>query len=449
MMTKSKGVSRYTDIILDSIADGVFTVDKDFRIRSFNRAAERITGVAKEEAIGSPCKDVFHSSLCDGKCALEESIKESAPVLNKLIFIINTEGKKIPITISASPLRNEKGEVIGGVETFRDISEIAELRKELQKEYSFHDIISKNAEMQKIFAILPDIAVSDSNVLISGDSGTGKKLIARAIHNLSARKDRPFVIVNCGAIPDTLLESELFGYKPGAFTDARKEKPGKFLLAEGGTIFLDEIGDISPASQVKFLRVLEEKEFEPLGGTTSLKADVRIITATNKDLAKLVSEGLFREDLYYRLNVAKISLPPLRERKEDIPLLVDHLIRKFNALKGKSISSVSDNVLSLLMQYDFPGNIRELENIIEYAFILCHDDEIKIEHLPEEFWKKSKTLHPFGEKKMTLEEIEKMAIENALIMNNYKRMATCRQLGISKGTLRRKIESYGIKVPRR
>jgi len=445
--SNSLGFVTNTSVILDSIADGVFTVDENWRITLFNKSAEKITGISKEDALGSKCNDIFHSSLCDGQCAIEESIRTGISVKNKLIFIVKPDGKKLPLTITASPIRNEKGDVIGGVETFRDVSEVTELRKELTKKYTFQDIVSKNHEMQRIFKLLPDIGMSESNVLILGESGTGKKLIAAAIHNLSGRVKHPFVIVNCGGIPDTLLESELFGYKAGAFTDAKKDKPGKFALAEKGTIFLDEVGDISLGSQVKFLRILEDKIYEPLGSTKSVKADVRIITATNKDLSNSVKEGSFREDLYYRLNVAKINLPPLRERKHDIPLLIEHIIRKYNALKGKSISSISDAALSILMQYDFPGNIRELENIIEYSFILCHDEKIGIEHLPEKFSKSKKDYFSSDKHPMTLKEIEKITIEAVLKNNNYKKAPTYRQLGISKNTLRRMILRHGIKIP--
>ncbi len=374
-----------TDEILNSIADGVFIVDRDWRIISFNRAAEAITGVPKAEALGSTCRDVFHSNVCDANCVLKRSIQTDQPITNQQIYIVNAEGKEIPISISAAPLKDLAGNIIGGIETFRDISELTELRKQLTKQYSFQDIISKSKAVQKIFEILPDIATSDSTVLIQGESGTGKELFARAIHQLSRRKNKPLITVNSGALPDTLLESELFGYKAGAFTDAKKDKPGRFALAQGGSIFLDEIGDISPALQIRLLRVLQDKIYEPLGGTESVKADVRIIAATNKNLEQLVKEGKFREDLFYRLNVVSIMLPPLRERKEDIPLLINHFIDRFNKLKNKNITSVSDEVLAILMRHDFPGNVRELENIIEYAFILCHDQVIRVAHLPEHF----------------------------------------------------------------
>lgn len=433
-----------TEEILNSIADGVFIVDGDWRIISFNRAAEAITGVPKDEALGSTCRDVFHSNVCDANCVLKQSIQNDQPITNQQIYIVNADGKEIPISISAAPLKDVAGNIIGGIETFRDISEITELRKQLTKQYSFQDIISKSKNVQKIFDILPDIATSESTVLIQGESGTGKELFARAIHQLSHRKNKPLITVNSGALPDTLLESELFGYKAGAFTDAKKDKPGRFALAEGGSIFLDEIGDISPALQIRLLRVLQDKIYEPLGGTESAKADVRIIAATNKNLEQLVSEGKFREDLFYRLNVVSISLPTLSERKEDIPLLISHFIDRFNKLKNKKISTVSDEVLAILMRHDFPGNIRELENIIEYAFILCHNHTIRVVHLPEHFREKYEDKDLSELAGQTLAAIQKRAIEQALIRNNGKRMATARELNIDKGTLRRMIERLGI-----
>lgn len=266
------GRDRWRDIILDSIADGVFTVDKEWRIRSFNQAAESITGVTRKEAVGKNCCDVFRASICETECALRRTMETGKPVVNKTVYIVNAQGNRVPISISTAILKDNKGRMIGGVETFRDLSLVEELRKELTGRYSFADIVSKNHQMRKLFEILPQAARSDSTVLIEGESGTGKELFARAIHELSGRRKKPFVAVSCAALPDALLESELFGYKAGAFTDAKKDKPGRFALAEGGTIFLDEIGDISPAMQVKLLRVLQERTFEPLGGTEAVKA---------------------------------------------------------------------------------------------------------------------------------------------------------------------------------
>jgi len=435
-----------TDVILDSIADGVFTIDNDWKITSFNRAAEEITGIGREEAIGQQCCDIFKASICEKGCALRETFRSGRKVVNQPVYIIDADGARIPITISTALLRDKTGNIIGGVETFRDLSTLEELKRELTKKYSFQDIISKNARMMEIFDILPSLAESDSTVLIDGESGSGKELIARAVHNLSHRKDGPFVAVNCGALPDSLLESELFGYKAGAFTDARKDKPGRFALAEGGTLFLDEIGDISPALQVRLLRVLQERSYEPLGATESVKADVRVITATNKNLDKLVKEGKLRDDLFYRINVIDVKLPPLRERREDIPLLIDHFIDRFNKIKNKLISDISPEVLAILMHYDYPGNIRELENIIEHAFVVCRSGVIEVADLPENLRPDKESALATDSK--SLDDLEAGYIAEALRKNNWNRQKTAEKLGMHKTTLWRKIRKLGIKIPK-
>lgn len=441
----AKKTTSFFEVILDSISEGVFTVDKQWQLTYFNRAAEKIIGVSREEAIGRPCYEVFNANICQSDCALKKTIETGKPVIDLPVNIVNREGRKIPLSISTAVLRSGEGEIVGGVETFRDLSAIEELKREITRQYTFEDIISKNHEIQKIFQILPDIAETDVTVLIQGPSGSGKELFARAIHNLSPRRQGPYVVVNCGALPDTLLESELFGYVKGAFTDAKKDKPGRFALAQGGTIFLDEIGDISPAMQVKLLRVLQEKEFEPLGAICPVKADVRVICATNKDLARLVEEGKFREDLYYRINVIKIELPPLSKRREDIPLLIDHFIWRLNATSRKNIIGVSDEVLQLLMKYEFPGNVRELENIIEHAFILCRGSVIQVEHLPKEVVERiHRPSRQIVGKDLGLKSLEIKAIKAALQKHHGHRGKAAQELGIDKSTLWRKMKRYGL-----
>jgi len=433
---------RFMEIILDSIADGVFTTDTENRITSFNKAAESITGFLKAEALGQYCFDIFRANICQNVCALRKTIKTGKPIVNLEVNVLNKEGKHIPISISTAVLKDEMGDIIGGVETFRDLSPIEALKKELNKQYTFEDIVSKNHKIQEIFSILPDIAESDSTVLIQGPNGSGKELFARAIHNLSHRRNKPYVAVNCGALPDTLLESELFGYVRGAFTDARADKPGRFARAEGGTLFLDEIGDISSTFAVKLMRVLEEKEYEPLGGAETVKADVRIIAATNKDLQSLVGTGEFRQDLYYRLNVVRIELPSLKERREDIPLLIEHFVNQFNMKMGKSITGISDEVLSLFMKYDFPGNIRELENMIEHAFVLCRGNVIESEHLPTDLSNtKQEHSKPIS---MPLENAEAETIRKILEKYDGNRLKTAQELGINRTTLWRKMKKYGF-----
>lgn len=436
--------NKVQNVILDSISEGVFTVDPDLRITSFNRAAENITGIPRDQAIGQQCKDILRANLCETNCALRKTIDTGEPIINKAVHIVDVDGNRKTISISTAPLKDSNGNVMGGVETFRDTSLVEQLRKELNHSYNFEDILSQNHQMQNLFALLPNIAESNTTVLIVGESGTGKELFARAIHNIGTRKDKPFVAVNCGALPDTLLESELFGYKAGAFTDAKKDKPGRFALAQGGTILLDEIGDISTALQVRMLRVLQEKVYEPLGSISSVKADVRIIAATNKDLDELVKAGEFREDLYYRINVVKLVIPPLRDRKEDIPLLVDHFIDRFNHLHNKNISGVTDQVLAALLEHDYRGNVRELENIVEHCFVMCRGEIIENKHLPASFQKTADTDYPDIKKAVTLEEMERIFITHALKQNNGNRTAAAKQLGIHKSTLFRKLKALNI-----
>lgn len=440
-----------TAVILDSISDGVFTVDHDWRITSFNRAAEEITGIKREEAIGRFCWEVFRSNMCEGDCALKRTMKEGKSFVSSSTYIINGQRKRVPIQVSTSVLKNKAGNVLGGVETFRDHSLVEELRREIEGRHVFGEMVSRSKAMQEIFAILPQIAESDSTVLIEGETGTGKEVMARTVHKQSLRKNGSFVAINCGALPDTLLESELFGYKAGAFTGADKDKEGLFAAAEDGTIFLDEIGETSSAFQVRLLRVLEEKEYQPLGSVEKKKCNARIITATNRNLSEMVDEKSFRRDLFYRINTVRLSLPPLRERREDIPLLIDRFVYKLNKLQSREISGVSEEVLSLLMHHSFPGNIRELENIIEHAFILCKSGEIEREHLPKQLFD-DEQIQPGIESKdleESLEDAESRLILKTLEQNNYNRLATARALGIHKATLFRKIKKLGLTLPKR
>jgi len=435
----------HAQIILDSIADGVFTVDLEWRIISFNKAAERITRVARQEAIGQLCHEVFRANVCEGGCVLRRTMTSGRPIRNMPIHIIRADKKLIPISVSTTLLMDTNGQVVGGVETFQDLTVVHELRKELRKQHSFGDIVSKNAKMLELFSVLPQIAESDSTVMIGGASGTGKELIARAIHNGSTKKKGPFVAINCGAVPETLIESELFGYKAGAFTDAKRDNPGRFALAQDGTIFLDEIGDISQAAQVRLLRVLEQKVYEPLGSAKPVKTNARVITATHRNMEEMVQQGTFREDLYYRINVVRLSLPPLSERKGDIPLLADHFVERFNHLTGKHIVGLSPEAIAALMLCDWPGNVRELENAIEHAFVLCQEELIQLRHLPKNLIPQDRSLAvPSG---FTLKEVERRTIQEALERNHWRRVVTARELGINKNTLRRKIKRLGIVAP--
>jgi len=450
MMRKSRpaGVApKATEAILESISDGVFTVNHEWRITSFNRAAEEITGVPRQEAVGRRCSEVFRASMCEADCALRRTLGNGKPVVNQTGFIVDSEGRRIPISVSTALLRDGRGKVVGGVETFRDLSLVEELRKELQGRFELGDMVSRSPAMRRLFDLLPQVAASGSTVLIQGETGTGKELLARAIHSLSPRRGKPFVAVNCGALPDTLLESELFGYKAGAFTGAGKDKPGRFALAEGGTIFLDEIGDVSPALQVRLLRFLEERTYEPLGGTQSVQADVRVVAATHRDLAALVKEGAFRQDLFYRINVVRVELPPLRQRKADIPLLVERFVGHLNRLRGRSVPGVSRDTLAILMAHNYPGNIRELENVIEHAFVLCGEGPIEPSHLPDDLMARAPPKARRSDLRGSVRAAEAQSILDALKRNHFNRLAAARDLGMHKSTLFRKIKALGLNLP--
>jgi len=431
------------EAVLSSISDGVFTIDLEGRITCFNRAAEAITGFSREEALGRPCHEIFRANICKDACALRYTLETGYPVVDLMVHITNASGEEVPVSISTALFRSKEGELQGGVETFRDLRQVEALRKQVKQRYTFKDIISRGAAMRRVLDILPTIAESESTVLITGESGTGKELVARAIHDLSKRAEGPFVAVNAAGIPDTLLEAELFGYEKGAFTGAVKAKPGRFARAGGGTLFLDEIGDLPLQLQAKLLRVLQDRTYEPLGGVETLRADARIVAATNRDLASMTAEGRFREDLYYRFNVFEIALPPLRERMEDVPLLVEHFVRTLSAVHGKNIAGVSPAALAILMAHDYPGNVRELKNVVEHGFVLSPGSMIRPEHLPAGL---AATAPPAPES-ATLEDLEREHILAVLRRNNNNRLATARQLGIHKSTLFRRIHRLGIQLP--
>jgi len=436
-------MSPFAEAILESISDGVFTVDKEWNVTSFNRAAEEITGILREEAIGRRCSDVFRSSMCETDCALKRTIETGRPVVNRSCYIIDGEGERIPISVSTAVLKDEEGHIIGGAETFRDLTEVEQLRQELDERHRIGELISRSPSMKPLFEMLPAVAESGGTVLVTGESGTGKEVLARTMHQVSPRKEGPFITVNCGALPDNLLESELFGYKTGAFTGAVKDKPGRFHLARGGTIFLDEIGELSPAMQVKLLRVLQDKTFEPLGSTKTEKSDARVIAATNRDLEEEVKAGRFREDLFYRINVIRLHLPPLRERQEDIPLLTEQFIRLFNSRRKTPIQGVSPEVYQAFLSYGWPGNIRELENVIERAFILCRSSVITPDLLPPELAPPGPPRDTSSLQKVS-ERAEASLLRDVLERNGGDKVKAARELGIHKSTLYRKLKRLGL-----
>jgi two-component system response regulator HydG len=418
--------------ILDSVADGVFTVDSEMRITWFNRAAEKITGFSQQEALGRPCCEIFRSNICFSACPVREALATGRNVENREIDILDRYNRELPISVSASVLRDAEGRPTGGVETFRDLSRLYALKQEITEKYSFHDLLSRNPAMRRLFDVLPDVAASNATVLLQGESGTGKELFARALHNLSPRRDRPLVVVNCGALPEQLLEAEIFGVRKGAYTGAVEDRPGRLTQAEGGTLFLDEIGDLPLALQVKLLRVLENREYQALGARRPQRADVRFVAATHRDLENMVKEGSFRQDLFFRLNVVQLLIPPLKERPEDIPLLLDLALDRFNKSYGKRIRGFSSEALSLLLDHSYPGNVRELLNMVERAVILARGETITPELLPSELTQ-STPMPSFEDGENRLPTANQLAA--LLEKHDGNRSAAARELGINRTTL--------------
>lgn len=358
-----------TDTILNSLAEGVITVDKEFKITFINEAASLMTGFQKDEVVGKICKNVFKSEYCSENCPIARILKFGKSIFDYDSQIECKNSTPIPIRLNAALLKDEKDNPAGGVITFRDLSILKKIEGMLKQESNFHGMISNSKSMKEIFTLIEQISDSDAPVLITGETGTGKELIANAIQTLSKRSKNKYVKVNCSVIPDNLLASELFGHAKGAFTDAQKERVGRFELADGGTIFLDEIGEMPLSMQPQILRVVQDGTFERLGESITKSVDVRIIAATNTILEKAIAEGKFREDLFYRLNVIHINLPPLRKRLDDITLLANHFLKKFSIIYKKNIPFIEDECIEHLTRWHWPGNIRELENAIEYAVI--------------------------------------------------------------------------------
>jgi PAS domain S-box-containing protein len=431
---------KLSQLIFNSISDGVFTVDRNCIIMSFNRSAEKITGFKSSEAVGKHCFDIFRTDLCHRQCALKDTLKTHNPVKNARVTIITRDGRELPISVTTTMLKDDQEKIIGAVEFFRDLSEVEHLRKTLEQKRALEDIVSVNPKMHELINLLPDIAESECNVLIEGPSGSGKELFAQVIHSMSPRRYGPYIKINCAALPANLLESELFGYEKGAFTDAKRDKPGQFSLANGGTLLLDEISEMDISLQVKLLRVLNNGEYRPLGSARTFHTDARIIAATNANMANSIAEGQFRKDLFYRINVVNITIPSLSERPEDIPLLVNHFLRIFRDKSSKGIVRISPEALSVLRRHAFPGNVRELENAIEHAFVMCHGDEILVEHLPPHIL--TDTIP--GPAAISQEKSEKQMILETLKRYNGNRSRAAIELGMHRSTLWRKMKTLGI-----
>ncbi len=428
------------DGILDSIAEGLFTVNKDFKINFFNRAAERITGYNKEEVLGKFCKYILKCELCQTKCPIGLILESGKSLYDYRTSIEIRNGETKPIKLNAAILRNDNSEPVGGVISFRDLSEFETIKKDTNILSNFYGIIGHGKPMQEIFELIREISDSDATVLIQGESGTGKELVANAIQITSKRRGKPFVKVNCSVFPEHLLASELFGHIKGAFTDATSDRPGRFEFANGGTIFLDEIAEMPTHTQIQLLRVLQEGTFERVGESITRKVDVRIIAATNVEVEKALVNGKLREDLFYRLNVIPITIPPLRERTEDLPYLVKHFVEEYSNLYNKQLSHVSDNALNVLLDHPWPGNVRELENVIEYAVVRTKPgNEIIDKNFPSSIRSSTGT-----NSKKVIKEFKRenpSELVQLLEKHHWNKSKVAKELGIGRTTLWRMLKN--------
>jgi PAS domain S-box-containing protein len=435
---------RRLEAIFGSVKEGILAVNAEGEVTDANSAIETICGLSTAGVIGKPFADI--ETLCGRSCrsALHDTLSHET-IIKECEIRCNRYGRPQQVVVlNSSPLIDANGRSMGAVFVIRDITELLGLEEELRERYKFQNLIGKSKQMQEIYALLENLANLETTVLITGESGTGKELVAKALHYAGERSHKPFVKVNCSALTESLLESELFGHVRGAFTGAIKDRQGRFEMADGGTILLDEIGDISPLIQLKLLRVLQEKEFERVGESTTLKVDVRVITSTNKDLRAKVKNGEFREDLYYRLKVMEITLPALRDRRDDLPLLVDHFCQLFRARYVKKIDGVSNEVLGRFMNYPWPGNVRELEHVLEHAFVLCNGPALRFEHLPAEIREYSEIERllpalPSAQKSHSVQEVLS-ALEKA----RWNKTKAAQLLGVDRRTIHRKIKQYNL-----
>jgi PAS domain S-box-containing protein len=433
---------RSLKIILDNLEVGIFTVDRGGVVTFFNTAAEKITGFGRQEVLGRPCAAIFRAGSAAELDMLKETIASDSPRSGIESRILTREGVAVPIRATYLPLRNENGIAVGGLATFSDLTLVHQLKQAIEGRYTYYDMVGKSPAMQRIFENVQVVAKTDATVLIEGPTGTGKDFLAKVIHSASRRSAKPLVKVNCAAIPDTLLESEMFGYVKGAFTGAVQDRIGRFQAADGGTIFLDEIGDLPLALQAKLLRVIEERVFFRLGTSQTTKVDVRIISASNQGLDRLVARKRFREDLYYRLNVFRIELPSLKERLPDIPLMIGHILRRLCTAKGITPPEISENAMQILLNYAYPGNIREMENILEHALILCQEGILRRKHLPDYLRKQPAPDSSRPEKASPTGSYERGRILSALRQHDGNRTRAAHALGMDRSTLWRKMRKY-------
>ncbi len=442
---------RDLEAIFNSVKEGIITVGADMLIRQANSAASTMLRLDAAKASGTPIRDVLAGPLAPALLSVERTVRTERPQPETRIEVGTGRDTKV-LVITTMPLISEGRRFDGAVLVARDVTRLTRLEQQLEDSQQYRDIIGKSPHMRDIFRLLKDLAETDSTALICGESGTGKELVASALHYASPRAEGPFVRVNCAALSENILESELFGHVKGAFTGAVKDRIGRFEAAHGGTILLDEIGDVSPRLQLRLLRVLQDHEFERVGDSTPIRSDVRVVACTNQDLERKIREGEFRQDLYYRLNVVRIEIPPLRERRQDVPLLIDHFCRRFNRQFKKEITGLAPETMELFMQYPWPGNVRELENCIERAFIVCHDDVILPKHLPPEFRGGSRTVTPFGGgsgfSAASGHELGRDRIIAVLQQTDWNVAKSARLLGVARNTLYQKMKALHIQRPR-
>lgn len=432
--------------ILDSIAEGVFTVDKDFRINFFNKSAERITGNTREEVIGHFCKHIFRSEVCFTDCPIALVLKTKKNIFDFESKIQCKTGSMKPIKLNAAVLYNENDEPTGGIISFRDLSEFETIGLNLQSESQFHGIIGHSKQMKDIFQLIEEIAETDAPVFVHGESGTGKELVANAIQKLSTRNQHPYIKINCSVFPSNLLASELFGHVKGAFTDAVKDRAGRFEIADQGTIFLDEVAEMPLQMQIQLLRVLQEGTFERVGESITRTSNVRVIAATNIDIKDALKSGKFREDLYYRLNVIPIEIPPLRTRKEDIVPLTRHFLSKFSLFYKKEIHEIEEEALTVLLNYSWPGNIRELENVIEYAFVrTTKRNVIECSKLPPKILEQSsQSSSPIATREFFPDSRERAELIATLEKFQWNKTKVAAEMKIGRTTLWRQMKKFGL-----
>ncbi|RMF59715.1 MAG: PAS domain-containing protein [Calditrichaeota bacterium] len=440
-----------THDILNSLGEGVFTVDKNFRITFLNQAAEKITGLQKEEVLGKFCKHVFSSDRCTDACPIVKVLETGKNLFEQEATILHKNGHRLKIRLNASILHNHETRApLGGIISFREISSLEEMVRNIERTAHFYGVVGHSKAMREIFQLIEEVSDSDASVFIQGESGTGKEMIADAIQKTSLRKDKPYIKVNCSVFPDQLLASELFGHVKGAFTGAIKDRIGRFEMANHGTLFLDEVAEMPLHTQIQLLRVLQEGTFERVGESITRRTDVRIIAATNHNIEEAIETGKFREDLYYRLNVIPIEIPPLRERPEDIPFLIEHFLNKFSTTYKKDIHEIEDAAMELLLCYSWPGNIRELENAIEYAFARCKENIIRLPLLPPKIRKEAHRFPaPLPSTHEPLQESEYIRLRRVLEKHQWNRSRAAQELGMGRTTLWRKLKAYGLVNPRK